>query len=208
MAEQYTNDPMQEVFIFETSQQLEQMEQSVIKTEALGSYPSETINEIFRIMHTIKSSAAMMLINNMSVVAHTTEDMFYFIREEKPQTIDVSTLSDLVFEGIDFMKGELEKIKTGADADGNPEILIDRIKAHLKILKENNNLTDSLTVNNEPVTEKYYISSSKAVKINTVKTYQVVLQFEEDCGWKTSGPSPWFIISKKSPKPLPVYLMM
>ena len=182
MAEQYTNDPMQEVFIFETSQQLEQMEQSVIKTEALGSYPSETINEIFRIMHTIKSSAAMMLINNMSVVAHTTEDMFYFIREEKPQTIDVSTLSDLVFEGIDFMKGELEKIKTGADADGNPEILIDRIKAHLKILKENNNLTDSLTVNNEPVTEKYYISSSKAVKINTVKTYQVVLQFEEDCG--------------------------
>ena len=103
MAEQYMNDPMQEVFIFETSQQLEQMEQSVIKTEALGSYPSETINEIFRIMHTIKSSAAMMLINNMSVVAHTTEDMFYFIREEKPQTIDVSTLSDLVFEGIDFM---------------------------------------------------------------------------------------------------------
>lgn len=182
MAEQYMNDPMQEVFIFETSQQLEQMEQSVIKTEALGSYPSETINEIFRIMHTIKSSAAMMLINNMSVVAHTTEDMFYFIREEKPQTIDVSTLSDLVFEGIDFMKGELEKIKTGADADGNPEILIDRIKAHLKILKENNNLTDSLTVNNEPVTEKYYISSSKAAKINTVKTYQAVLQFEEDCG--------------------------
>ncbi|PKM72384.1 MAG: chemotaxis protein CheA [Firmicutes bacterium HGW-Firmicutes-17] len=182
MAEQYMNDPMQEVFIFETSQQLEQMEQSVIKTEALGSYPSETINEIFRIMHTIKSSAAMMLINNMSVVAHTTEDMFYFIREEKPQFIDVSTLSDLVFEGIDFMKSELDKIKNGAEADGNPETLIDKIKAHLKILKENNNLTDSQAVNNEPVTEKYYISSNKAAKISEVKTYQALLQFEEDCG--------------------------
>lgn len=182
MAEQFINDPMQEVFIFETSQQLEQMEQSVIKTEALGSYPGETINEIFRIMHTIKSSAAMMLINNMSVVAHTTEDMFYFIREEKPQFIDVSTLSDLVFEGIDFMKLELEKIKNGMEADGNPEILIDRIKEHLKILKENNNLTDSEAVNNEPLTEKYYISSSKTAKISEPKTYQVILQFEENCG--------------------------
>lgn len=182
MAEQYINDPMQEVFIFETSQQLEQMEQSVIKTEALGSYPSDTINEIFRIMHTIKSSAAMMLINNMSVLAHTTEDMFYFIREEKPQYIDVSTLSDLVFEGIDFMKQELEKIKNGAEADGNPEILIEKIKAHLVLLKENNNLTDSKVVNNEPVKEKYYISSNKTAKISVPKTYQVMLRFVENCG--------------------------
>lgn len=182
MAEQYINDPMQEVFIFETSQQLEQMEQSVIKTEALGSYPSDTINEIFRIMHTIKSSAAMMLINNMSVLAHTTEDMFYFIREEKPQYIDVSTLSDLVFEGIDFMKQELEKIKNGAEADGNPEILIEKIKAHLVLLKENNNLTDSKVVNNEPVKEKYYISSNKTAKISVPKTYQVMLWFVENCG--------------------------
>jgi len=182
LAEQYMNDPMQEVFIFETSQQLEQMEQSVIKTEALGSYPSDTINEIFRIMHTIKSSAAMMLINNMSVVAHTTEDMFYFMREEKPELIDVSTLSDLVFEGIDFMKMELQKIKNGAEADGNPETLIEKIKEHLKILKENNNLTNSQAVNNEPVAEKYYISSNKAAKISEPKTYQVILQFEADCG--------------------------
>ncbi|OFV69441.1 chemotaxis protein CheA [Acetobacterium wieringae] len=182
MAEQYINDPMQEVFIFETSQQLEQMEQSVIKTEALGRYPSDTINEIFRIMHTIKSSAAMMLINNMSVLAHTTEDMFYFIREEKPQYIDVSTLSDLVFEGIDFMKQELEKIKNGAEADGNPEILIEKIKAHLVLLKENNNLTDSKVVNNEPVKEKYYISSNKTAKISVPKTYQVMLRFVENCG--------------------------
>ncbi|MDK2941054.1 MAG: two-component system, chemotaxis family, sensor kinase CheA [Acetobacterium sp.] len=182
MADQYMNDPMQEVFIFETSQQLEQMEQSVIKTEALGSYPSEIINEIFRIMHTIKSSAAMMLINNMSVLAHTTEDMFYFIREEKPAVIDVSTLSDLVLEGIDFMKLELEKIKNGVEADGDPKSLTDKIKEHLKQLKESNNLTDSQVINNEPIKEKYYISSNKAAKISELKTYQAILRFDEDCG--------------------------
>ena len=182
MTVQYINDPMQEVFIFETSQQLEQMEQSVIKTEALGSYPGETINEIFRIMHTIKSSAAMMLINNMSALAHTTEDMFYFIREENPQDIDVSALSDLVFEGIDFMKQELEKIKNGDTADGDPEPLKEKIKEHLKLLKEKNNLTHSQIVNAEPVKEKYYISSNKSAQASEPNTYKAVLQFEENCG--------------------------
>lgn len=178
----YINDPMQEVFIFETSQQLEQMEQSVIKTEALGSYPSDTINEIFRIMHTIKSSAAMMLINNMSVLAHTTEDMFYFIREENPQDIDVSALSDLVFESIDFMKLELEKIKNGDQADGDPGLLTEKIKEHLNVLKEKNNLTDSQKINNEPIKEQYYISSNRSAKSSDPKTYKAVLQFEENCG--------------------------
>jgi two-component system chemotaxis sensor kinase CheA len=173
---------MQEVFIFETSQQLEQMEQSVIKTEALGCYPSDTINEIFRIMHTIKSSAAMMLINNVSILAHTTEDLFYFIREEKPENIDVSALSDLVFESIDFMKQELEKIKVGAEVDGDPEPLIISLKEHLSQLKEINNLTHSEVANKEPVKEQYYISSNKAAKTNDPKTYQVVLRFEENCG--------------------------
>lgn len=182
MTSPYINDPMQEVFIFETSQQLEQMEQSVIKTEALGSYPSDTINEIFRIMHTIKSSAAMMLINNMSVLAHTTEDMFYFIREENPQDIDVSALSDLVFESIDFMKLELEKIKNGDQADGDPGLLTERIKEHLDVLKEKNNLTNSQKINNEPIKEQYYISSNRSAKSSDSKTYKAVLQFEENCG--------------------------
>ncbi|AFA48298.1 chemotaxis protein CheA [Acetobacterium woodii] len=182
MSDQYMNDPMQEVFIFETSQQLEQMEQSVIKTETLGCYPCDTINEIFRIMHTIKSSAAMMLINNMSVLAHTTEDLFYFIREENPENIDVSVLSDLVFEAIDFMKLELEKIKDGNKADEDPEPLREKIRKHLVLLKEKNDLMHSQIVNNEPIKEQYYISANKSEKASEVKTYQVILEFEEDCG--------------------------
>ena len=72
MSSQYITDPMQGVFIFETSQQLEQLEQAVINTESVGGYSSDTINETFRIMHTIKSSAAMMLFNNISTIAHFT----------------------------------------------------------------------------------------------------------------------------------------
>jgi two-component system chemotaxis sensor kinase CheA len=173
---------MLEVFIFETSQQLEQVEQSVLETETLKAYPTDTINEIFRIMHTIKSSAAMMLLNNISVLAHTTEDLFYFIREDKPNDLDMTSLSDLVLESIDFMKQELDKIENGNDADGDPKDLINRIKEHLTKLKKLNNLEDVVKVKDEPVKEQYYISSSRTVKKNLKKTYQAVLRFEEDCG--------------------------
>jgi two-component system chemotaxis sensor kinase CheA len=172
---------MQEMFIFETSQQLEQLEQSVINTESAGCYSSEIINEIFRIMHTIKSSAAMMLFNNISSVAHCTEDLFYFIREDKPENMDISSLCDLVLEALDFMKLELEKIKNGDPADGEPELLIEKTKEYLGILKQNNNSIDISTNNNEQVRKQFYISSSKSIEKINSNTFKAIIRFQDGC---------------------------
>lgn len=187
MSSSYISDPMQEVFIFETSQQLEQLEQSVIKAETSGGYASEIINEIFRIMHTIKSSAAMMLYNNMSTVAHNTEELFYFIREEKPKNIEVSSLCDLVFEAIDFMKLEVEKIKNGDEADGNPTILVEKTKEYLKYLKQINNSLSETTNNEENNSgiknqkKQFYISSNKAVIKANRNTFRATIYFQDGC---------------------------
>jgi two-component system chemotaxis sensor kinase CheA len=181
LSSQYISDPMQEMFIFETTQQLEQLEQSVINTESVGGYSSDTINEIFRIMHTIKSSAAMMLINNMSTVAHFTEDLFYFIRENKPENIEISSLSDLVLEAVDFMKLELEKIKNGDEADGKSEILIEKIKEHLDMLRLNNDSINILSRNNEQSKKQFYISSSKTVEKINNNTFKAIIYFQDGC---------------------------
>ena len=90
---------MLEMFIFETAQLLEQLEQVIISSEKANDYSSHSINEIFRIMHTIKGSAAMMLYNNVSLLAHTMEDLFYCIRENKPTSINFSQLTDLILNG-------------------------------------------------------------------------------------------------------------
>lgn len=181
MSSQYISDPMQEVFIFETTQQLEQLEQSVINTESVGGYSSDTINEIFRIMHTIKSSAAMMLINNMSTVAHFTEDLFYFIRENKPENIDISSLSDLVLEAVDFIKLELEKVKNGDKADGEPEALIEKVKEQLNILKQNSSSVSISSINNTPLKKQFYISSNRIAHPINLKVYKAVIRFKSDC---------------------------
>lgn len=181
MSSQYISDPMQEVFIFETSQQLEQLEQSVMNTESVGGYSSETINEIFRIMHTIKSSAAMMLLNNISNVAHFSEDLFYYIREDKPKYIDISSLCDLVLEGIDFMKLELEKVKNGDEVDGNPELLLEKVKEYLVILKQKNNSINVFDKNIEQSKKQFYISSNKSVLQTNNNTFKAIIHFQDGC---------------------------
>ena len=109
------------MYIFETSQNIEQLEQLILSSEKTNGYAQDAINGIFRIMHTIKGSSAMMLFNNISTLAHTIEDLFFFLREQQPLNIDSSSLSDLIFEGIDFIKVELEKIKNGDKADGTAQ---------------------------------------------------------------------------------------
>jgi two-component system chemotaxis sensor kinase CheA len=119
MSDQYTNEPMLDMFIFETSQLIEHLEQSILTSEKSSCYTEAAINEIFRIMHTIKGSSAMMMFNNISTLAHSIEDLFYFLREEKPHQVNCSALSDLVLEGVDLIKVEVEKIKNGDIADRN-----------------------------------------------------------------------------------------
>lgn len=177
----HTNDPMMEVFIYETSQQVEQLEQLVINVESEGEYSSNSINEIFRIMHTIKSSAAMMLFNNVSMVAHSTEDLFYFIRESKPHNIDSSSLCDLVLEGIDFIKLELEKIKNGDAADGDAAKLIERTKEYLKVLKEANDTTNIVNKAVSNTKQQFYISSNKSVQQINKNAFKATIRFKDGC---------------------------
>ena len=84
--DQSINDPILDMYIFETTTQIEQLESVVLDSEKSNSYSTDAVNNIFRVMHTIKGSSAMMLFNNISLLSHAMEDLFYFIREEKPQS--------------------------------------------------------------------------------------------------------------------------
>ena len=154
MTEQYSNEPMLDMFIFETTQHIEQLEQAVLSSEKTSCYTQTAINEIFRIMHTIKGSSAMMMFENITSLTHSVEDLFYYLREEKPQNVDCSALSDLILEGVDFIKVEMEKIKNGDDADGDAFALIDNIKVFLSKLKQSNSSSKLAEVKEHTVIQK------------------------------------------------------
>jgi two-component system chemotaxis sensor kinase CheA len=173
---------MLDIYIFETSQLVEQLEETVLSSERCGSYSSDAINEIFRIMHTIKGSSAMMLFNEISNLAHIIEDMFFFLREEKPINLDCSALTDFVFESVDFIKLEIEKIKNGDNADGEATYIIDKLKVYISQLKSNNNIIiEGKNTKQESVKTQYYISQSSSDKQLYKYNYKAKIFFEDGC---------------------------
>ena len=128
-------EAMVDMFIYETTTLLEQLDQILMKTESASNFGSEDINEIFRIMHTIKGSSAMMGLENMSTLAHAIEDMFYIIREEKPVITTMKDLYELVFNSSDLLKAEIDLIQ---EEVYNPTDFSDvkkKIEAYVLVLK-------------------------------------------------------------------------
>ncbi len=177
MSDLKSDESMLNMYIFETSQNIEQLEMCILETEKSGCYSSESVNEIFRIMHTIKGSSAMMLFNGISKLAHSIEDLFYFIREQRLQNLDCSALSDLVLRGVDFFKVEVRKITNGVRTDGDPCTLIESIQAFLNALKKENLIEADVkkTVLQNP--SHYYISPGN----NELNAFKAVILFEDDC---------------------------
>lgn len=180
-------EPMLEMFIFENYQLIDQLEQALLNYEK-GSDSELSINEIFRIMHTIKGSSAMMLFDSISTLAHSMEDLFFYLREEKPQNIESSKIIDIVFEGVDFIKAETAKVENGLESDGNSEQLKAKVLEYLEHVKTLNpsskntkTKTEAIKDEHENVNQKYYISSSKSVQNLMINKYEAVIFFEDDC---------------------------
>ena len=180
---------MLEMFIFETYQLIDQLEQALLNYEK-GSDSEASINEIFRVMHTIKGSSAMMLFDSISTLAHSMEDLFFYLREEKPQNVESSKIIDIVFEGVDFIKAETAKVENGLESDGNSEQLKAKVLEYLEDLKNSNpsaNNTkygakkEAIKDAHENMDQKYYISSSKSVQNPMTNKYEAVIFFQDDC---------------------------
>lgn len=129
------DESMLEMFLFETGQVLEQLEQAVIASERAGHYSQSVINEIFRFTHTIKGASAMMMFSEVAALSHAMEDLFNYLRDHGDNEDYCSRISDLVLEGVDFIKVELEKARSGKQADGDASDLVKRIHALLAEIK-------------------------------------------------------------------------
>ncbi|OFV69554.1 chemotaxis protein CheA [Acetobacterium wieringae] len=192
MTRNFENEPMVEVYIFETIQNLEQLEQVIICSEKNGGFTPDDVSEIFRFMHTIKGSSAMMLFDNIEKVAHAMEDVFYYIREQKPSGLDFSAVSDLVLSCVDFIKAEIEKITNRYDADGDPAFLIESLKVFLDELRQIFGEEDSQN-RSQQKKQQYYIPQEKKTEPTAASPnqdsdgkaagscYQVIIQYEDDC---------------------------
>lgn len=132
MTDKRINESMFEMYLFETEKQIEELEQIMMVVEENGEYTIEDIDAIFRVMHTIKGSSAMMAFDYVATLAHKLEDVYFGIREGNIGPKDQETLLNIMLESIDYIKEEVQGLKEGlTDEEGSLE-LISKIEGFLE----------------------------------------------------------------------------
>lgn len=162
MADEFSVDGMLDMYLYENGQLLEKLEELVLENKDEESFDENSINEIFRIMHTIKGSSGVMMYDNIMKVSHKLEDIFYFLRENIGVDEQHDQLIDIIFQVLDFINGEMDKIREGNDPDGDNSSLISIMSSFLSTLKgENGNSgADASQAKNEPAAKTDNVGSS------------------------------------------------
>ncbi len=190
MADTPKLEPMLEMYICETNQLIDRLEQLMMESE-ISSDLSKDMEEIFRIMHTIKGNSMMMMFEGIAELAHITEDLFDFLRKTESVKPDYEKITDLVLEEIDYVKTSTQQLEAGGDPLEKPEDLIEEIKEYLDSLTfMNSDEAEKILVdkdNTQKENQKYYIAPVKgeekttSMPMESDRAYEVVFHFSEGC---------------------------
>lgn len=128
-------ESMLDTYLYETNSLLDQLDEMLVADEKSGEFSSDDVNEIFRIMHTIKGSSAMMEFGSLSIIAHHIEDLFFYIRDKGIESLNQEhkkELFNLMFRSEDFLRSEVEKVEQGAPLSDNLDSFALEINGFLK----------------------------------------------------------------------------
>lgn len=185
-------EPMVDMFLYETSTLLEQLDQILLESEQSQTMTTDNINEIFRIMHTIKGSAAMMGLTAFSKVAHRVEDMFFIVRDNPDimQGQFSRPIFDILFQASDFFKSEVEAMQQSID-DYQPKEFADLTETINNMIPQLKGEAPAQEPAKEPVSAPPAKSAAAAPvetdkKPQTAETGENVIHkirvfFEDDC---------------------------
>lgn len=177
MAEEFNTEGMLDIYLFENEQLLEQLQEMVLDQKDADCFDQDSINEIFRTMHTIKGSSGIMMFDNITAIAHKLEDVFFYLRESHPEHVPHLKLVEHVLEVADFITEEMDKIRNGNTADGNPESIIKELDAFLEAIKKGVGEDALMPENVHEEPKQFYIAP---VATDASRFYKVYITFSPE----------------------------
>ncbi len=112
------------MFLAESREHLQTLNLAVIRIEETPS-DSETIDEIFRIAHSLKGMSGTMGFAKMAALTHTMEDVFETFRG-RTDGLDRQVI-DILLECLDALEGAVAAIEQGGNEQLDPTALIARL---------------------------------------------------------------------------------
>ena len=169
-------DSMTEFYVYENMQLLEQLEEILLSGQSdTGELSQEEIEEIFRAMHTIKGSSAMMGYDSLMNLTHSIEDVFDEIRGGRVLSQSKwEEVIDVVLAIIDFLKDEISKVQEGLF----PQASIDELYQ-----KSSNLLKDDVEEKADEAIEET-TTENTVVDLNS-NSMQIKVFFEDGCGMES-----------------------
>lgn len=183
-------EAMLDMYFYETNSLLEQLDEILLRTEQANAFESDDIKEIFRIMHTIKGSSAMMGFDNLSVLAHKAEDMFFVIRENPDVITDVSFVYDLVFQVSDSYKAQIENIQNNSGGEYdllNFDELIDKLmKGRDDLLGETSGAAPASDEKPKTTVRVYF---EEGCQMENLRAFLLINTIRDDCSFLEFTPN-------------------
>lgn len=131
-------DPMLELFMEESIQLITELSGIVEENREQNGYDYESVKEIFRIFHTLKADATMMLFENIAEPARSFEKVLYYYRDQKKEIKDAVSFNGVLDEIIAFIQQELCKIEEMGITDGDSQPLLEKIQNFYEGLEAKN----------------------------------------------------------------------
>jgi two-component system chemotaxis sensor kinase CheA len=178
-------DSVLDMYLFEARQLLEQLDDILLRAESDQAFDKECVDEIFRIMHTIKGSSAMMQFNSIMTISHKIEDLFFYIRENGADKKYNEELVNLVFKFTDFIKGEISKIEKGEALEENLELFEKEIFEFLQVISNVSTASEEAALTEESANnetqEKYAIKVifDDDIGMENLRAFMIVNQLKE-----------------------------
>lgn len=182
--DKYSLNKALETFFIESRELLDTMEMSLLQIEK-GDFDDETINSIFRAIHTIKGSSGMFGLNNIESFTHVLENI---LDEARNNTIQIDEeLISILFDSNDHIGHMLDEIESNEDDTLSKERQ-DKSKELITRLESYSNKTDEKTLNNKESETDVSESDSFISDTLSEENYKVLsncwhisVRFQKDC---------------------------
>ncbi|MFH1772617.1 MAG: chemotaxis protein CheA [Candidatus Omnitrophota bacterium] len=123
-----------DLFFEESQEYLKAINQALVKLEK-DPADTESINIIFRLMHTFKGMAATMGYQGLSDLSHSLEDVFSKLRSG--DFIITDEIMDLIFESVDVFIALIDDFKENRQASTDITLFVGKLNSIAKSEKSN-----------------------------------------------------------------------
>ena len=171
-----------DTYLYEENNLLDQLDEMLVADEKNGDFSTDDVNEIFRIMHTIKGSSAMMEFNSISTIAHHIEDVFFYIRDKGIETLDPEhkkELFNLMFRSEDYLRSEIEKVEQGVPLSTDIDAFSNEINSFLKKISGTAPAAPASLPDDKDAACFFHVFLEEGVGMENLRAYMIVNAVKE-----------------------------